>query len=98
MRAIGSVPPPGGKGTMNLIGPLDHSACALTMEGAAMAELMPVSTARRYISVMHCLPLFLLLWRACRRVGRMPTLHKLCKELSYRRLDDLKRGMAKPTR
>jgi len=28
----------------------------------------------------------------------MPTLHKLCKELSYRRLDDLKRGMAKPTR
>src|SRR6267378_2961690 len=69
MRAIGSVPPPGGKGTMNLIGPLGHSACALTMEGAAMAEPMPVSTARRYICVMHGLRLFLVLRRACRQVS-----------------------------
>src|SRR4029077_6303647 len=35
MRATGSVEPPGGKGTMILIGPLGQSPCARTMAGAA---------------------------------------------------------------
>src|SRR3981189_2719137 len=33
MRATGSVEPPGGKGTMNLMGPLGHSAWALALAG-----------------------------------------------------------------
>src|SRR5882672_12879551 len=48
MRAIGSVPPPGGKGTMNFIGPLGQSAWALTMPGTQrVVPMVPASTARR---------------------------------------------------
>src|SRR5262249_1338889 len=49
MRAIGSVEPPGGKGTPNLIGPLGQSAvCAPAMAGMlAQAAALPASTARR---------------------------------------------------
>src|SRR5882672_10172275 len=48
-RATGSVEPPGGKGTMNLIGPLaGQSTCALTTVGAAkVAATLPMSSKRR---------------------------------------------------
>src|SRR4029450_1509105 len=58
MRATGSVEPPGGKGTMILIGPLGQSPactrfCALTMAGATNADaVLPISTARRRRMVM----------------------------------------------
>src|SRR5262245_24441970 len=48
MRAIGSVPPPGGKGTMNFIGPLGHSAWAMPTPGMlSVAPTVPASIARR---------------------------------------------------
>src|SRR5215510_5466578 len=48
MRATGSVEPPGGKGTMNLMGPLGQSPCALTMPGAPAANAAePASSDRR---------------------------------------------------
>ena len=49
MRAIGSVEPPGGKGTTNLIVPLGQSApCALHDGGYAKRRgKMPARTARR---------------------------------------------------
>ncbi len=49
MRAIGSVEPPGGKGTTNLIVPLGQSApCAFTMAGTLSdAARLPATTARR---------------------------------------------------
>ena len=47
-RATGSVEPPGGKGTTNLIGPLGQSPCASTMAGAArVAATLPRSSERR---------------------------------------------------
>src|SRR5215475_2162657 len=47
-RAIGSVEPPGGKGTTNLMGPLGQSLWALAMAGAPrLAARLPASTARR---------------------------------------------------
>ena len=52
-RAIGSVEPPGGKGTTNLIGPLGQSACAWAMAGApSVAAAAPASTERRRRSVI----------------------------------------------
>ena len=49
MRVIGSVEPPGGKGTTNLIVPLGQSApCAFTMAGTPSdAARLPATTARR---------------------------------------------------
>src|SRR5258708_1217536 len=53
MRATGSVEPPGGKGTMILIGPLGQSPCALAMAGAAStAAALPTSTERRRRAVI----------------------------------------------
>src|SRR5215510_484713 len=58
MRATGSVEPPGGKGTMILIGPFGQSPawarfCAATMAGATRADaVLPISTARRRRMVM----------------------------------------------
>src|SRR5512139_4230493 len=53
MRATGSVDPPGGKGTMILIGPLGQSACAWTMAGAAkVAAALPIRTERRRRTVI----------------------------------------------
>src|SRR3981189_2229121 len=48
-RATGSVEPPGGKGTTNLIGPLGHSVpWASTRAGAArVAATLPTSSERR---------------------------------------------------
>ena len=47
-RATGSVEPPGGKGTMNLIRPLGHSLCASTATGVAkVAATLPISSERR---------------------------------------------------
>ena len=63
MRATGSVEPPGGKGTMILIGPLGQSPvcarfCAFAMAGAPKAAaVLPISTARRRrIVIFACLP------------------------------------------
>src|SRR5215468_775850 len=51
MRATGSVEPPGGKGTMILIGPLGQSLpwalAALTMAGADKAAPRPAISERR---------------------------------------------------
>src|SRR5438067_6385568 len=48
MRATGSVEPPGGKGTMILIGPFGQSACARTMAGAPrVVATAPARTERR---------------------------------------------------
>ena len=50
MRATGSVEPPGGKGTMILIGPLGQSPtfCARTTAGApSVAAAAPTSSERR---------------------------------------------------
>src|SRR5258707_2084672 len=48
-RATGSVEPPGGKGTTNLIGPFGQSVpCAATRLGAArVAAMLPTSSERR---------------------------------------------------
>src|SRR5438094_426645 len=55
MRAIGSVPPPGGKGTMNLIGPFGQSAWALTMPGTAALEYPDrgIGAAPRALQSLH---------------------------------------------
>src|SRR5438105_10226888 len=47
MRATGSVEPPGGKGTMILIGPLGQSPWALTMDGATSAAAPRLATSER---------------------------------------------------
>jgi hypothetical protein len=48
MRATGSVEPPGGKGTMILIGHLGQSPCARTMAGTqSVAAMAPMSSERR---------------------------------------------------
>src|SRR5262249_41801340 len=48
IRAIGSVPPPGGKGTMNFIDPLGHSAWARASPGRQrVVPTALTSTARR---------------------------------------------------
>src|SRR5688572_25127815 len=56
MRAIGSVPPPGGKGTMNLIGPFGQSAWALTRGTQRVVPRLPASTTRRRKMAIVSLP------------------------------------------
>src|SRR5215208_1988453 len=53
MRAIGSVPPPGGNGTMNLIGPFGQLAWSLTRGPQRAAPMLAASTTRRRITAIR---------------------------------------------
>jgi hypothetical protein len=56
MRATGSVEPPGGKGTMILIGPLGQSPCARLMAGVPDRGRRGADQQRTALKRRHKIP------------------------------------------